>query len=121
MAKRILIIEDDPAFAGLIAAFLESKGFKVEQAFDGEKGLEMAVRSKPDLVILDIMLPKKHGYEVCEKIRQRWPSSEMPILAVTSKSYDADKNAARSVGADGYLTKPCHLEDLIQAVESLLK
>jgi DNA-binding response OmpR family regulator len=121
LPKRILIVEDDAAFASLLQTFLASKGYEVQLARDGALALELAFKSKPDLVLLDLMLPGKHGFEVCETLRQRWSAQELPVLTLSSKIYDADKDGARAVGANAYMTKPCKLEDLEAKVGELLR
>jgi len=120
VAKKILVVEDDENFAELVAGFLGTRGFEVARAGDGEEALKSVALSKPDLVILDIMLPKKHGYEVCERLRERWSSKELPVLALTSKAYPADRNAAQTVGADAFLTKPCSLVEVERVARQLL-
>lgn len=120
MSKRILVVEDDPAFAALLSTFLASRGYGVSVAKDGQTALEMAFGAKPDLVLLDLMLPGKHGFEVCETLRKRWDAQALPVLALSSKTYDADKDGARAVGANAYLTKPCALGDLEREVAQLL-
>lgn len=120
MSARILIIEDDPAIADYAAYSLRKEGYRVEQAFDGEEGLEKAAAFQPDLVVLDLMLPRMHGYLVCQRLKGDMGLNGVRILVTSAKAYAADVAGAQAAGADAYLTKPYKAQDLSREVRQLL-
>ena len=103
MNERILIVEDEVAMAEAIAYALKREGFQVRIATDGQEGLRMALTEKPDLVILDLMLPKLDGWEVCRTLRAKSP---VPILILTARGEEHDKVIGLELGADDYVVKP---------------
>ncbi|SFI67562.1 response regulator transcription factor [Thermoflavimicrobium dichotomicum] len=115
---RILVIEDDPHIQRLIKVYLEMEGFEVVQADDGEEALNQMYSQVIDLVILDIMLPYKDGFTICEEIRR---SFSIPILMVTAKGERADKVKGFQVGTDDYLVKPFDPVELVMRVKALLR
>lgn len=118
-AHRILLVEDEPSLVLTLTDRLVSEGFEVESAVDGESGLERATGGSFDLVILDVMLPRKNGFDVCRDIRQR--GLQMPILMLTAKGQVVDKVVGLKLGADDYLTKPFDMMELMARIESLLR
>ncbi len=118
-AARILLVEDEPSLVLTLSDRLISEGFEVEAAGDGETGLQRATAGAFDLVILDVMLPRKNGFDVCRDLRQR--GLEMPILMLTAKGQVADKVVGLKLGADDYLTKPFDMMELSARIESLLR
>jgi DNA-binding response OmpR family regulator len=116
--KKILIIEDDPRTANLIAIYLEREGFRPLTAQDGEKGLSMAKRHVPDMVILDLMIPKIDGWEVCRRLRQQ---SDMPIIMLTARSDEIDRVSGLTMGADDYVVKPFSPRELVARVRAVLR
>jgi two-component system alkaline phosphatase synthesis response regulator PhoP len=116
---RILLVEDEKGLILTLTDRLESEGFTVESAADGKLGLEMAIEGKYDLIILDVMLPKKNGYDVCRDLRQK--GIETPILMLTAKGETIDKVLGLKLGADDYLTKPFEVIELLARVEALLR
>ncbi len=102
--KRILVIEDEPQMLLGLRDNLELEGYEVQTAADGEDGLNKAGSFNPDLVILDVMLPKKNGFDVCRELRMR--SSSLPIVMLTARSAETDKVLGLELGADDYVTKP---------------
>ncbi|MBI2954761.1 MAG: response regulator transcription factor [Chloroflexi bacterium] len=114
----ILVVDDEPRYIRLIGYNLESLGYKVVAAVSGEEALQMAARSVPDLVVLDIRLPGIDGYEVCRQIRQ---FSTVPIIMLTAKGESADKVRGLRGGADDYITKPFSAEELLARVEAVLR
>ncbi len=117
--NRILIIEDEPALVrGLKDAFA-SKGFDVLTAQDGATGLDLALEKNPDLILLDIMLPRVNGYEVCRTIRER--GIETPILMLTAKGQEEDIILGLNLGADDYIAKPFRIGELIARVNAFLR
>lgn len=120
MPKRILIVEDDASAAQLLRDFLDRCGYETEWASDGRSGEERARAWRPDLLLLDLMLPRGHGFSVCERLRADPGLAGLKILVISAKAYAADREAAREVGADGYVVKPYELDDLKRRIESLL-
>ncbi len=108
--ETILIVEDDPTMLRGLKDNFEFKGYKVITASDGEKGLEAALNAKPDLILLDIMLPKINGYEICRLIREQ--KLDMPIIMLTAKGEESDIVLGLNLGADDYVTKPFSIKEL---------
>ncbi|MFA5140799.1 MAG: response regulator [Elusimicrobiota bacterium] len=118
--KKILVIEDEPAINDFAAMILRQEGYEVAQAYDGKDGLDMARSFRPDLIVLDLMLPRMHGYQVSRGIREDKELSGIRILVASAKSYPADIEAAMAAGADDYLTKPYRPDALTSRVNQLL-
>jgi DNA-binding response OmpR family regulator len=120
MAKRatILVVDDEPHVVRLVKANLESSSYKVLTAGDGEQGVHLVESETPDLVILDIMLPKMDGYEVCRRIREFSP---VPIIMLTARSAEVDLVHGFEAGADDYLTKPFAVSELLMRVRAVLR
>src|ERR1051325_6984467 len=119
MSSRILLIEDEPGLVLTVSDLLNTEGYEVESAADGETGLSKAANGKFDLVILDIMLPRKTGFEVCRELRQR--GVDVAVLMLTAKSQVVDRVVGLKLGADDYLTKPFDPAELLARVEALLR
>ena len=119
MAKKILIIEDDPGISLGLKDEFESEGYNVLVADDGEKGLEAARKQKPDLIILDIMLPILDGYEVCKRLRMG--GNRIPIIMLTVRDKEIDKVLGLELGADDYLTKPFSLRELLARAKAIFR
>ncbi|MBN2210913.1 MAG: response regulator transcription factor [Sedimentisphaerales bacterium] len=115
----LLIIEDDPAMLRGLQDNFGFKGYRVLIAVDGEQGLNLALDTRPDLIILDIMLPKINGYEVCRLLRKE--KIETPIIMLTAKGQEADVVLGLNIGADDYVTKPFSIRELIARVEAFLR
>lgn len=118
MGQLILVVEDEKPIADIVKYNLEKEGYEVEMAFDGREALDKAFRLQPDLVLLDIMLPKLNGFEVCKHLRS---SMHMPILMVTAKVTEADKINGLELGADDYITKPFSPRELVARVKAALR
>lgn len=118
MNPKILVVDDDPTLNELVRLNLERKGFSVYCAEDGEEALRLAYETHPDLVILDIMMPRVDGYEVCRRLRAL---TDVPILFLTAKSRDTDVLRGFDAGADDYMRKPFSLRELEARVQALLK
>lgn len=116
---KILLIEDEEGLITTLTDRLVSEGFEVVSANDGKKGLEAAATDRFDLIILDVMLPKKNGYDVCRDLRQRGDTT--PILMLTAKGETIDKVLGLKLGADDYLTKPFEVIELLARIEALLR
>ncbi|MBU0651898.1 MAG: response regulator [Proteobacteria bacterium] len=119
--KKILVADDEKDIVELIAYNLEQEGFAVCKAFDGRKAWEMVNADKPDLVILDLMMPAMPGMEVCRMIRRQAETAAIPIIMLTAKSDPVDKILGLEIGADDYITKPFHIRELIARVRAVLR
>ena len=116
---RLLIVEDEPGLMrGLVDAFT-AKGYQVLSALDGERGLELALDHAPDLILLDIMLPRVNGYEVCRVVRER--GVDVPIIMLTAKGQEEDIVLGLNLGADDYVTKPFRIRELVARVNAFLR
>lgn len=120
MAGRILLVEDNREFRFLLKKFFTKLGYTVIEAEDGAEGLAKAEQEKPDLILLDVMLPIMDGYEVCRRIRGHPQIASTPILMLTAKDTPQDEKKGFEAGADDYLTKPVDLSTLAERVRSLL-
>ncbi|HVS31150.1 MAG TPA: response regulator transcription factor [Thermoanaerobaculia bacterium] len=119
MSARILVIEDDPALLRGLADNLRCESYDVLTASDGEQGLHSLLESHPDLVILDLMLPRLSGYEICRKVRQEKITT--PVLMLTARGEEADRILGLDLGADDYVTKPFSIRELLARVRALLR
>jgi DNA-binding response OmpR family regulator len=120
MAKKILLVEDDPVSRKFMELILAKEGFQIITASNGLEGLRKAKQESPDLLILDVMLPGLDGFEVCHRLRDDEYSAHLPVLVLSAKSQESDKNAALSVGANDFLAKPVDRLVLIAKVTELL-
>lgn len=118
MPKKILLIDDDPVLLDTLRYRLTREGFLVITAEDGVAGLELARQEKPDLVVLDLMLPELDGFDVCRILRKE---SNVPILMLTARETETDKVVGLELGADDYLTKPFSLRELIARIRALIR
>jgi two-component system alkaline phosphatase synthesis response regulator PhoP len=120
MDKKILVIEDDPATLRLVDYSLRHKGYQVLTASNGLEGIRKARSEKPDLIILDVMLPGMDGFEICHRLRSEPDTAQLLILMFSAKAQEVDRGTGLKVGADDYLTKPVDPRELVNRVESLL-
>jgi DNA-binding response OmpR family regulator len=116
--KTILVVDDERNIVALVRLYLEKEGFNVVAASDGEQALVQFERSDPDLVVLDVMLPKLDGFEVCRELRRR---GDVPILMLTARSEDIDAIVGLELGADDYVTKPFNPRALVARVKAILR
>jgi two-component system, OmpR family, alkaline phosphatase synthesis response regulator PhoP len=119
MSSRILLVEDEPGLVVTISDLLQAEGFAVETAINGELGLSRALNEHFDLIVLDVMLPKKDGFQVCREIRQR--GVDVAILMLTAKTQVVDRVVGLKLGADDYLAKPFDPSELLARIEALLR
>src|SRR5262249_21160222 len=119
MSSRILLIEDEPGLVLTVSDLLSTEGYEVERAGDGETGFAKAATGRFDLIILDIMLPRKTGFDVCRELRQK--GVDVAILMLTAKTQVVDRVVGLKLGADDYLTKPFDPAELLARVEALLR
>jgi two-component system alkaline phosphatase synthesis response regulator PhoP len=117
-AKTVLVVEDEPSLVSTLSYNFRKNGFHVVTAVDGYEGLQTARRENPDVVILDLMLPKMDGLEVCRRLRA---GSDVPILMLTAKGEELDRVVGLEMGADDYLAKPFSMRELIARVRALLR
>lgn len=119
MTKKILVVEDELSIATLLKYNLEQAGYSVELAHDGQAGLDKAIELKPDLLLLDVMLPKLDGMEVCKEIRMH--KMNTPIIMLTARDDEFDKVLGLELGADDYMTKPFSPREVIARVKAVLR
>jgi DNA-binding response OmpR family regulator len=119
MKETILIIEDDPSISKGLEKNLRFEGFSVLAAADGELGLELALDKTPDLILLDVMMPKMNGFEVLEELKRR--DIEIPVIMLTAKGEEIDKVQGLKMGADDYVTKPFGLKELLARIQAVLR
>jgi DNA-binding response OmpR family regulator len=115
--KKILLIDDDPTLVQILGEFLESDSFEVSSALNGSDGLRLAYDQRPDLILLDVMLPGMDGWEVCARLREM---SDVPIIMLTAKTTEADKLRGFKIGVDDYVTKPFSFAELVARVQAVL-
>ena len=119
IGRRILIVEDEPVLVRALTDALVARGCEVISALDGERGLELALEKQPQLILLDIMLPRVNGFEICRAIRAR--GADMPILMLTAKGQEEDVILGLNLGADDYITKPFRIGELVARVNAFLR
>ncbi|MFA5085712.1 MAG: response regulator [Candidatus Omnitrophota bacterium] len=120
MAKRILIVDDEVQLVEMVKMRLESAGYEVITAYDGEEGLNMAKKDKPDLIMLDLMLPKMDGYKVCGLLKNDALYSGIPVIMFTARAQEEDLRFGKDLGAEDYLTKPFDPKILFSKIKGLL-
>ena len=117
---RILVVDDEPLIVKLLAKHLEEDGFTVLTAMDGYEALTKARAESPDLILLDIILPKLNGYEVCTMLKQDTRHQKTPIVMLTAKAQEKDERLGKDCGADVYLRKPLRIQPLLEQIRTLL-
>jgi len=118
--KKILVVDDDQAIVEFLTVCLRSARYEVDSALGGREGCKKAAASRPDLVILDLLMPDMHGFDVCQTLRNDRSLAGVKILVSTGKGYSVDKKSAMKLGADAYLTKPYSADQLLDAVAGLV-
>ena len=119
-SEKILIVEDSPTAMLQITTILQNRGYDLIHAVDGEEAIEKAAEGLPKLIVLDIILPKKNGFQVCRQLKSAPGTQGIKILMLTSKIQESDRFWGIKQGADDYMTKPFEAEDLLQKVDELL-
>ena len=117
-AQTVLVVEDETSIASFVALYLKNAGYGIRTVGTGQEALDALARERPDLIVLDLMLPDLDGLEICKRVRQ---SSDVPILMLTARDEDVDKIIGLEVGADDYLTKPFNPRELVARVKSILR
>ncbi|MGZ4257407.1 MAG: response regulator transcription factor [Gaiellaceae bacterium] len=117
-AQTVLVVEDETSIASFVALYLKNAGYGIRAVGTGQEALDSLARERPDLIVLDLMLPDLDGLEVCKRVRQ---TSDVPILMLTARDEDVDKIIGLEVGADDYMTKPFNPRELVARVKSILR
>ena len=120
MGKKVLIVDDEPNIVAALEFLLQRNGYEVRIARNGGEALKLVEAQLPDLVLLDVMMPQKSGYEVCQRMRERDDWRHIKIVMLSAKGRDAEVNKGLSIGADLYVTKPFSTRDLIAKINGLL-
>jgi len=120
MAKKILLVDDEPHIIMMLENRMKHAGYEVITASDGQEALTKAKKENPDLIILDLMLPKLDGYKVCRMLKFDEKYKHIPIIMLSARAQEADKKMGETVGADGYVTKPFEPQVLLGKVKELL-
>jgi two-component system alkaline phosphatase synthesis response regulator PhoP len=118
--KKILVVEDEAELTGAIRIRLEQAGYEVLTAYDGQEGLEKARAENPDLIVLDLMLPKIDGYKVCRMLKFDEKYKKIPVVMLTARAQEKDENLGYEVGADAFITKPFKYQVLLAKIAELL-
>ncbi|MFH1996096.1 MAG: response regulator [Candidatus Omnitrophota bacterium] len=119
--RKILLVDDEPALLMALKIRLEANGFNILEASDGQMALDKAMADKPDLIILDVMLPKIDGYAICKTLKTDASKKTIPIIILSARAQTEDAQKAKEAGADAYLTKPIKSDILLAKVNELLK
>ena len=117
---RILLVDDEPSIVKMVGKRLEVEGFEVLIAMDGQEGLSKAQTGNPDLIVLDLMLPKLNGYEVCTMLKQDARYQKIPVVLFTAKAQEKDEKLGMECGANAYVRKPFRAQELLDKIRSLL-
>ena len=119
MSKRVLIAEDEPHIVESLSFVLQRKGYEVEAVFDGETALAQLRSHRPDVMILDVMLPRVNGFEVLKQVKSDAALHSVPVIILTAKGQAQDRRMAEEIGADGFMTKPFSNQEVIDEVRRL--
>ena len=120
MAKVILVVDDDPKNLKLIRDLLQVSGYKTIEATGGEQGIKLAKSKKPDLILMDILMPKVDGYTACREIKMDKATKAIPVVMLTSLDHELNKELGRDMGANGYITKPVDRQKLLDVISRFL-
>lgn len=118
---KILLVDDEPAIVKMVARRLQAEGYRVTLAFDGEEALARLKEQVPDLVILDVMLPKINGFEVCRKLRAAEDTKDLPVIMFTAMAQQKDKRQGYECGANAYICKPFRSYELVNKIQELIE
>lgn len=118
--KRILVVDDEMDLVETLRFSLEMEGYEVLTSYNGEEALQLARNNQPDLILLDVMLPKMDGYKVCRLLKFDARYKHIPILMLTAKAQEKDRITGQETGADEYITKPFEMEDLMKKIRTYL-
>ena len=115
--KKILVVDDEKDIVETLVFVLKQKGYECLVAYDGEEGLQMAKETEPDLIILDVMMPKINGYKICRLLKYDAKYKDIPIIMITARSQEDDKLIGEETGANEYITKPFEFQDVLEKVQ----
>ena len=118
---RVLVVDDEPDLIRILEFGLKAAGYHVETASDGQEGLKKARELKPDIILLDLMLPKLDGYKVCRLLKFDERYKQIPIMILSARTQEGDQNLAHEMGANRFLTKPYEFAEILQHIQALLK
>jgi len=121
LPKKILVVDDNQDSRELVVKVLKNKGYEMVEAIDGEEAVEKAVAERPDLILLDISIPKLNGYEVTRILKGREEFKDLPIVALTAHAMKGDRAKALEAGCEGYISKPINVRELPAQIKSFLK
>jgi DNA-binding response OmpR family regulator len=121
VSKKILIADDEPSIVAAVEFLLQRNGYDVSVARNGDEALELMERSRPDLVLLDVMMPRKSGYEVCSRMREREDWRDIKIIMLSARGRDAEVTRGLAAGADVYVIKPFSTRELMDKIRDLLE
>lgn len=119
--KKILVVDDEKEIVNILCTSLEMQGYETLSAFDGQEGLDMARNEKPDLILLDIVMPRLNGYQVCRELKKDEATKSIPILMLTAKAQESDQFWGKETGADEYITKPFDTLNLLELIRQFLE
>jgi DNA-binding response OmpR family regulator len=118
--RKVLIVDDEPNIVTALEFLLERRGYEVRVATNGEEALAQAESYRPDVMLLDVMMPKRSGYEVCQKVRERPDMQHVKVVMLSAKGREAEVSKGLSLGADLYITKPFSTSELVERIDGLL-
>ena len=121
MSKKVMIVDDEPNIVLSVEFLMKRAGHEVVTAGDGEEALRVLAETKPDLMILDVMMPNKNGFEVCADVRANPETADLPILMLSAKGREAEREKGLALGANAYITKPFSTHELVARVDELLR
>lgn len=121
MSKRIVVVDDEVEIAQLLKIKLEREGYAVSLAHDGEAGLGLIIKVMPHLILLDVVMPQKNGYEVLQELKQSSVTKDIPVIMLTGKVYDQDIQKGLDLEADDYIAKPFHSELILKRIDTVLQ
>lgn len=118
--RKILIVDDEPYILNILDFSLDAEGYRVIQASDGEEAQRLAEEHQPELIIMDVMMPRQDGFETCRRLKEDLRTSEIPVVLLTAKNSREDREMGEQVKADGYITKPFSPQRLLDTVQDFL-
>ena len=121
LPKKVLVVDDNQDSRELVVKVLKNKGYEIIEAIDGEEAVEKAIAQKPDLILLDISIPKLNGYEVTRILKGKEDVKDIPVVALTAHAMKGDRLKALEAGCEGYITKPINVRELPAQVKSFIK
>jgi DNA-binding response OmpR family regulator len=120
MAKYVLIVDDEPNIVLSLEFLMKKEGYEVQSAANGEEAMQVIAEKTPDLILLDVMMPRKDGYELCQELRSNPSWKDIKIIMLTAKGRDVEREKGLALGADDYITKPFATQEVVEKVKSFL-